>query len=458
MANNISSKQLSLFLKLHLEENNQKQSDFIKVLADLIDNEKTFLTEEDRKKELLDKGVFSRILKSKTEASEDTLLKIAKIVFNRLDATIEQLAELIEQKTVEYFSSDENNLLVGIGFTVWSSYIVSLLKTSPPFPSLPQNVKLIFCDEKVGENEYKPFYVSTSEDLEEIENHPEKFKRKYIANDLLKLLNEGKIDCAFLLRTSFEELDFVNKPIMVSRIAVGYGSHIYVIKKKESEEKNEIVECDDLSDEINEAKKRFCELVYGKEVRITYIGNRTIRNELDKFLKYRDVQNSLKNLLDVESIDFVTDKYEKSLEKYRDFFVDEKQMLLIVAFEPLNNMVYHDIANLCKQSGVELIYYNFNLSKLINDKLGYCLFSSVEAIRDDYKLKKISELLNAIDQNKVNQGVVSGKLANFYFNDNPDDNSDIPKIERINESLKGLEFRNHYLPFIDLVTSIITEK
>lgn len=471
-----SKEDLIKFLGNYIKGNEKSIRSFTQKLEVITNNEDS-----------LSVSIVTRLLGHKTDAKEETVRKLAVIIFDDVNATANHLWEkIISDKYADADLDAETILRVATGFTTWSSPILSLIDAKSTDSLFPKGIKFVFCNEKKGNIEV-PFWVKDKNDLQRLRKTPEVFTHKYLALDLNVLLNEGKIDCAFLLRPTFDAMEFPNltsKPLLVSRIGVGHGTHMYVIRKKEVEEiaktsKNEIVPTKSL-DDLFAARKYFCDLVKGKVVRTAIIGNKTIKNHQVDFFSDPMVSESLKQSRGLDEINIGDSSYNEYLQSityslnYRS--IDQKisdkdlntypiDIFIVIAFEPLNSIIYHDLINI--PGNTDLIYSNFNISKMVDGRVSYCLYANVEAIKNQKKFKKMMDFLNSIDNhvksesdsNKFNADLAQ-RLSDLYYpnsfkkTDSSEElHDDISTIDRMKNALDELTYSNHSVALINTIVN-----
>ena len=366
---------------------------------------------------------------------------------------------------------------------VYTSY-VSGQSTFPP------GIEFVFCNEIITDPVTKaqtmvPYFVSSPDDVIELRNPDRDFSARYIAQDLGNLLDKGEIDCAFLLRSTFEQLTFKNltvPPILHCRTAVGHGTHLYVIrvvKPGSPPQRNELVD-EETFDKRLVAYQTFISQIHDKRGRTITIGNSTVDKHYYALIGRHEAEKAMENVItnDIQFDDPVA--YKQAIADVAAQMHPEKpgeepriEVFIVVAFEPITNLVYLDLAREFKKIALSqaqnatdelptLVYTDYNVAKMVSDKSAYCLYSQVDVVETPEKLSKANRLLNALSEHvlgnkKELKRKVSNALADIYYPDPaPGDPIDpISRITRMRNALNELEFTNNALPLLDRLTKQI---
>lgn len=426
----------------------------------------------------LDPSILSRLLAGKSKPNAETIKKIAVLVMEDKDATEEELwNRVLEEK---YADQEAGIIRVGTGFTTWSSFVLSMinLQHDPRITEALRGIKFVFCNDG---REGKPYWIQSKGDLEKLRLDPGRFPHKFIGNDLQRMLNGSVIDCAIMLRPTFEAMEFPlleKRPMLLSRILVGNGTHMYVIMKKDiaialKYDKNVNISIKNARD-IMEAKDKFCRIISNKKVRTVTIGNKTINDDKVKLLRDPQIQDALTLPKGEDVFNNIgnDEEYFNHLQRIKDLIVSGAiDVLIVIAFAPVNHIIYRDIIDR-DPSGLELRYVNFNLSKMVEEKASYGLYVRWDAVRNLTKLKKLKDFLNAMRQFAESApredliADISSQLADLYYNDEPVKKGDgdetnvdnISKVERMTYDLGEIEYSNRSLPLINLMVEMLEEK
>lgn len=456
-------KELQEFLLFFLKEQKLSYHKFVNRLSELT-NETERLTV----------SPISKFLKegNSIELREDTLKKIAIVVFNDKHAKTDDLWIRVKK-----FKNNKNGtydeIKIGTGFTCYSSFLISLIN-QPTRPDdsalisfeLPKGVSFVFSDDKSG----NPFWIDSREKLDTFKNSDRDNHKIYIADDLKKRLDDGSIDFALLLRPTFEamykEIPENKKPVLISRVGVGPGTHMYILKVKEEGEVNENIKLEGIND-IFHSYEKFIKIINDKRVYTLLIGNQTITEHWENFSKNSDIKNSLSELIDTDNIVINdTDKYKEKIKTLAKEISEGKiDNIIIVAFEPLNYKVFRSLLRESLEYKKELVYYNFKLSKMLMERTSYGLYSSIEALGNSAKFVKIVEFLNVLNEYIKFQNLnketfinnISLNLSKLYYNLENSFEDDIYKdnikdLTRMEYAIKDLEYSNHTLSLLNYLS------
>jgi hypothetical protein len=454
---------LALFLKRTLENNKQTAKDFA-----------ASYVKADGKKGL-NESIISRILNEKIQANRETLRKIAVTALKRENASVE---ELLQRTNLDDEAAENwDPLKIGSGFTTWSAYVLALVNTryDDTIKDSLMGTQFVFCDQGVGDKR-EPYWVQEKKDIEQLRIHPELFKHKYISEELYSLLLENKIDCALLLRKTFEEMKFSEekKPILVSRILVGSGTSMYVVQKNGPNKvgKNEIVPIPDY-DSLGNIKKDFCDSLNGKRVKILILDNASILEDKAKLLGDTKVAAALTGLRGQDTIRRIDEgEYNDTIERLGEELVadpdqDDSQknrsieVLLIIGFAPLNHLIFQEL-----QSRVPGLYYkHYNLSKMVDVKASYGLYARPDVLEGPSKLKKIRDFLVALEHYVVKMKTkenlikdISTQFSDLYYRDDSSKDGEINNFERMNKDLEELEYSNSSLELVKKIVNLLDRK
>jgi hypothetical protein len=422
----------------------------------------------------LNASIISRILNKKSNANRETLRKIAVLVLQRDEASAEDLLQLASLQ--EEMESREP-LKIGSGFTSWAAYPLAVVNTQHDntIKDSLTGIQFVFCDKGTGDKR-EPYWVENDTDIEQLRVHPELFKHKYIVEELHNLLLEGRIDCALLLRKSFEELNFPEKkrPVLVSRILVGSGTSMYMVQKGKAggASRNEMIPMPDY-DSVREVKRAFCDLIRGERVRILVLDNASIVDDKARLLSDPEIAKALNGLRGQDTIQKIDEgDYDSTIKRLaegltsghhqddnnKSLLVD---VLLIIGFAPLNQLMYEDL--LSKTPG--LTYRHYNLSKMVDVKSSYGLYARPDVLEDLPKLMKIRDFILALDhyvgKMKTKENLVkeiSVHFSDLYYQDDTALEGGNNKFERMNRDLEELEYSNSSLDLVRTLVGLLERK
>ncbi|MCU0468304.1 MAG: helix-turn-helix domain-containing protein [Arcicella sp.] len=374
-------------------------------------------------------SILSRLLSGVSEPSEATLSKIAQKLGHDNTENLQKRVEV--QSTVGF---GVNQIKLGIPYSIMSLGVLSLIKRE----RLPNEVAVTFCEPE----EEKPFFVKQIDDLTTFENNPESYPIRYHAGNLIKMFENGLIDCMIIPQLLQKNIAN-NNIIEVAQILEGWNVCLYVIEKKKSKEKN--IDGNSLKDLL--------ECLRGQNTQIAYFQNTIVEPQLNTFLNLPDLQKNLihlsDNLKNISSLD-------------RDFFEQIRQKLVkdknfscaLVGYEPLTNNIFNQYFG---NSDDNLTYKRFNLSKIIDEKITFSLFANKSILDNTSKLKIIQEFLNKLSTERFQTegiDVSNNQIARLFFSESTTAPLEETKLNRLNRALKELYFflTYRYSPsFVDVI-------
>lgn len=424
---------LSIYLRKHIGSGTQ--SDFVK--------------QAQKFGEQLDPAGFNRILKQQVKAKDDTYRKIAQIVLDRADATAADLWQTVHASQFSVNHAD-TELRLASGFTSYAALLLSALGVigEDGVSKVPNGIRFAFSG-KAG----APNWIENLSDPAELQAQTQKLDNVYVADDLVKLLEERQIDGVFMLRDTFNKAfeHVPNKPVQVCRIAVGYGTCCYLMGLSLTDVPSETAA---MEEPMAFSAVRQLEYVYDQLARhhleIFHLANPTINEHLRTFMSYRRTKDALVYDYSATALSLSAANRDSLLSNISAAIHDTTQptMVALVGFEPILNRIYHEVV--ARPGNESLRYQYLNLSKLINEVSTYCLYCHPEVLNDPFKLSKINEFLNLINA-QFTFDVLTGTItADILF---PDTGAnDILKRYRLQRVFDELHVRNNMLPLFRLVS------
>ncbi|WP_157579219.1 hypothetical protein [Spirosoma montaniterrae] len=404
----------------------------------------------------IDAVTLNKILKGNKKPNEDDLLRIAQVVLDKPDATVHELWRFVQNYDIPV--TEEGTLNLISGFTGWSALLISALDLTNETgrSRWPAGVRFAFSGKENGE----PNYLTYDDDdsLETLKQSLVRFDTIYIAEDLQKLYLSHAVDGFCMLRSSFQKMpfdDFAEPPIQVSRLVSGYGTHLYVIGKGvtsyvSSADKPGLFGIIDQIEQLNTFIRS------GRPVRLYYLKNATIERHLEQYLAYPDVVNVADKIQQTSQLPLTGDKYTSFLRTAREVIQKDDGLLILVAFEPILNRIYHDLLDddsFTEQERSVINYRYVNLAQLVNEKSTYCLYCRPDSLRDPAKLMKINELLALVNTQPRLDRLNSIRLTDLLFpKEEAAGHPDIPRFERWKRVVETLQLRNNSLPILNLLT------
>ncbi len=438
-----NEKKLSLFLKNYLrsggpDQNSLSQADFVKAANQY---------ESGRK---LDTVTFNKVVNGKTKPGEEVLRKIAQVVLTKPNAQISDLWAHIE--TADFPISDEDELRLASGFTVYSALLLSAMGIVNEMGKcqLPAGMKFTFLSDAEG----KPIWVENLDDLTAFRPQAGELARVYIADELERLYANREIDGFFMLRSSFEgsrfsQLPEADYPVQVTRCATGYATSMYVVGRNfppmPAPRSTELFALVDQITHLNILFKN-------RPVRLYYLTNPTVKRDLNKYFSYPELQQSIHDYRQAP-LSLTQANYTKFLTQAVADFENPNLVQIVAGFEPLLNHLYHDLLRQIKTKyQVEDVGYQFfNLSRLANESSTYCFYARPEALQNSEKLVKINELLSLVGSQIRLDNLNSVPLTNLLFRAD-DVDSDVGKFERLSRVYQEIELRTNSIPIVQLLS------
>ena len=375
-------------------------------------------------------SILSRVLSGISEPSEATLSKIAQKL--GLDNT-ENLQKRVEVQSTVGFGV--NQIKLGIPYSIMSLGVLSLIKRE----RLPNEVAVTFCEQ----DEEKPFFIKQTQDLLTFENNPESYPTRYHAGNLMRMFENGLIDC-MIIPQLLQKKVLNSNMIEVAQISEGWSVCLYVIGKKKGKDNS-----------LNgKGLDELLELLNEQSLQISYFQNTVVEPQLNTFLNLPDIQKKHSNLSDNLSSVSTLDK--DFFEQVRKKLLSEKNFSwLLIGFEPLTNNIFNQYFG---NKNDNLTYKRFNLSKIINDKITFSLFANRNILANTPKLKLVQELLNRLSTESFQTDgvdVFNTQMARLFYSEletsSPYETS---KLNRLNRALKELDFFSNYrysTAFVDCI-------
>ena len=409
---------------------------------------------------------LSRIINGHNKPNSNTLEKIAKGL-----GLIEIEPILIKN------DNSKNTLKIGSGgLTVYpANLIAALFKNQLE----RDNIQICFAGEiECGKS--VPKFINTKAELMQYlsTESGQNVDNRYFARNLKRLIEDEKIDAFMMARNSFDEL-FTPKDnlITICRLMVGYAVYLTIIKLKEGNEQNIDTDLADLVDAKNNvdtvnfpyslkdakgrsnAVEKIKELLRKKKLGVGCVKQTIVERLFNDFLK--DELIDIKSQWERGNPEFdydISEPNEIDFNKVRTEILNNKDFsVVIVSFEPLNHIFYNKLVNFeGNDYSNKIIYYNYNLSKIMGQRLSYCLYAKKETLNNPEKFREINTFVDKIQRDKeggkrVLQDEDFYALTKFFF---PEEMSTDKKEKHrriVVAAIKQLDFSNNTADFINFM-------
>lgn len=381
----------------------------------------------------------------------------SKATLQRIHDSIKKINNL-KRNTPEY--DKYKKILIGVGgSTVYSSNLLAAIYND----SLPQNVMICFGDKERDKDKRVPYEVNSSIDLEEyLEDSNSNFKNRYFAIDLRDLSREDKVDAVMMARETFEEnfkLKSDQDLIMFCRMMVGYSVNLRIIKKISSLEQanlnenredeiiiNSLTVLENAKQKAKAVEKINTIIDQCENLRIGIIKNTFIR-KIYEDLKSNELDKEVSIKCDDAKEEDLSYMIDNDCSNIRESILEEDLVYMIIGFEPTNHIIYEQI----KGESEDIVYYNFNLSKILGKRNSYCLFVKKRILKDKKLFALLVDFVNSVNRVGGNERILDSNdirnITKYFFPGKPSHNY-IPIIEA---ALKQLRFNNVSLQFINFV-------
>ena len=404
---------------------------------------------------VLEQSTFSRIINKKVKLSSklanDLMHYFAQIPTEQsisFDEFIEVLLSKGENFGVLNDYLNKRSLKLGSGFTTWAAKIIAPLynKSENGLPTFTENIQ--FTLSKYNKSNTLKWMKSG----EIPKNEGFDFTTsKFIGLDIKEALNDRLIDGAFLLKSTFEHLyqNELKKPILLSRMATGFGTTLYVIWRGENKQFIQIKKLSEKTSTLS-GKYELLEVfknvfsTTGKNATIFKLNNFTIKTHLKVLLEFLNLSEDQQKKFGVENIYLPKAFYETGIEHAREI-LDKNEVLLFAGFEPFN---FNFLKDLEKKGKDNLNFAAINLSELIGERTSYCLYVWPETLKSIDKLKAIRELIVA-NANLVNDESYIKELTCLFNIDHTakEERENCEKI--IKRDIEKMKFHENRLDFVN---------